>query len=189
MASANRETPVSRIPYPDIASLPEKMQRMIAGTPLNVVRMGAHASPPLFEAQGALGYAIAQPEVLEPNLREVTILVVAFLSGSEYELHQHRPLALAAGLSEADVAALGQGDYAALDARLGAVAEFAAATVRDLSPSNAVLAEARRHVSDRELVNIVLTVGCYMSLARLIAVTGLELDENRLEALPTALDG
>lgn len=178
---------MSRIPYPDTASLPDKMQRMIAGTPLNVVRMAAHASPPLFEAQGALGYAIAQPEVLEPKLREVTILVVAFLSNCEYELHQHRPLALAAGLDEADIVAIREGAYAGLDARLAAVAELVAATVRDLSPSDSVLAEARRHVTDRELVNIVLTVGCYMSLARLIAVTGLELDDNRLDALPTGL--
>jgi alkylhydroperoxidase family enzyme len=171
-----------------MASMPDKMQRMIAGTPLNVVRMGAHASPPLFEAQGALGYAIARPEVLEPKLREVTILVVAFLSNSEYELHQHRPLAVAAGLSEAEIAAIGEADYGRLEPRLAAVAALAAATVRDLSPSDNVLAEARRHVSDRELINIVLTIGCYMSLARLIAVTGIELDDNRLEALPTDLD-
>jgi alkylhydroperoxidase family enzyme len=170
-----------------MASLPETMRQMIAGTPLNVVRMGAHASPPLFEAQGALGYAIAQPDVLEPKLREVTILVVAFLSHSEYELHQHRPLARAAGLGETDIAAIGEGDYARLEPRLAAVAELTAATVRDLSPPDGVLAEARRHVTDRELVNIVLTIGCYMSIARLIAVTGIELDENRLETLPTGL--
>ena len=180
---------MSRIPYPDIASLPEKMQRMIAGTPLNVVRMGAHASPPLFEAQGALGYAIAQPEVLEPRLREVVILVVASVSGSEYELHQHRPLALAAGLSEAEIAAIEAGDYAGLDERLAAVAQFTAATVREPDPPDAVVAAVRRYVSNRELVNIVLAIGCYMSLARLIAVTGLELDEHRLETLPTALEG
>jgi alkylhydroperoxidase family enzyme len=164
------------------------MRKMIAGTPLNVVRMGAHASPPLFEAQGALGYAIAQPEVLDPKLREVVILVVAFLSGSEYELHQHRPLALAAGLDEAEIAAIGRGDYPQLDERLAAVAEFTAITVREVSPSDATLAAVRRHVSDRELVNIVLTIGCYMSLARLIAVTGIELDENRLATLPTGLN-
>jgi alkylhydroperoxidase family enzyme len=164
------------------------MQRMIAGTPLNVVRMGAHASPPLFEAQGALGYAIAQPEVLEPTLREVVILVVAFLSGSEYELHQHRPLALAAGLSDADIAAIEAGNYDLLDKRLAAVATFTAATVREPSPPDAILEAVRRHVSDRELVNIVLAIGCYMSLARLIAVTGIELDENRLAALPVGLE-
>ena len=43
------------------------------------------------------------------------------------------------------------------------------------------------HVSDQVLVNIVLTIGCYMALARLIMVTGLELDANRLEALPQGL--
>jgi hypothetical protein len=42
-------------------------------------------------------------------------------------------------------------------------------------------------VTDRVLVNVVLTIGCYMSLARLIAVTGIEPDENRLAALPTGL--
>src|SRR5690606_2086127 len=120
----------------DMARLPEKVRRMIEGTPLNVVRMGAHASQPLFEAQGALGYAIAQPEVLDPKLREVTILVVAFLSGSEYELHQHRPLARAAGLGEAEIAAIGEGDYARLDERLAAAARFVAETVRDISPSD-----------------------------------------------------
>jgi alkylhydroperoxidase family enzyme len=178
---------MSRIPYPDLVALPETMQRMIAGTPLGVVRMGAHASPALFEAQGALGYAIARPDVLEPAVREVVILVVAFLSGSEYELHQHRPLARAAGLPDSAIEAIGEGDYARLGPRLEAIATFAAATVRDLSPSDEVLARVRRFVSDRVLVNVVLTVGCYMTIARLIAVTGLELDENRLESLPTGL--
>ena len=178
---------MSRIPYPDVAALPETMRRMIAGTPLNVVRMAAHASPPLFQAQGALGYAIAQPEVLEPRVREIVILVVAFLSDSEYELQQHRPLALSAGLTEADVAAIGDGEYGRLEPRLAAIAEFAAATVRDLRPSDEVFAKVRPHVTDRELVNIVLTVGCYMSLARLIAVTGIEPDEHTLDSLPTGL--
>jgi alkylhydroperoxidase family enzyme len=178
---------LSRIPYPDIAALPEKMQRMIAGTPLNIVRMGAHASPALFEAQGALGYAIAQPDVLEPRVREVAILVVAFLSGSEYELNQHRPLARAAGLTDDEIEAVGRGDYARLEPRLAAIATFAAATVRDLAPSDEVLAAVRREVTDRVLVNVVLSIGCYMSLARLIAVTGIEPDENRLAALPTGL--
>ncbi len=60
---------MQRIPYPDVTRLPELMQKMLAGTPLNVVRIGAHASPLLFEAQGRLGWAIANPEVLDPRLR------------------------------------------------------------------------------------------------------------------------
>ena len=86
-----------RIPYPDVSTLPDVMQKMLAGTPLNVVRMGAHASPSLFEAQGRLGYAVADPEVLDPRIRETVILRVAYLSKSVYELHHHIPLAATAG--------------------------------------------------------------------------------------------
>ena len=37
------------------------------------------------------------------------------------------------------------------------------------------------------LVNIVLTVGHYMSIARLIAVTGPEIDDAPIAALPTGV--
>lgn len=177
-----------RIPYPDISRLPETMQQMLAGTPLNVVRIGAHASPALFEAQGRLGYAIADPEVLDPKIREATILRVAYLSGSTYEIHHHVPLAKAAGLSDAEIAALEAADYAALDPRMAAVAAFTDEVVTKLSPSDETLAALRAQVSDRVLVNIVLTIGCYMSIARLIAVTGIELDAESLGHLPSGLD-
>src|SRR5512139_319134 len=106
---------MQRIPYPDESTLPEMVRKMLAGTPLNVVRIGAHASPLLFEAQGRLGWAIANPEVLDPRLREAVILRVAHLSNSDYELHHHIPLGRSAGLTEAELAALASRDYAALD--------------------------------------------------------------------------
>jgi alkylhydroperoxidase family enzyme len=177
-----------RIPYPDVASLPEVMRKMLAGTPLNVVRIGAHASPPLFEAQGRLGWAVANPEVLDPRLRETVILRVAHLSNSDYELHHHLPLGRAAGLTEAELTAIAERDYAALDPLFAAAARFTDEVVVQLSPSDETLAGLRRHVSDQVLVNIVLTIGCYMSIARLIAVTGIERDLDALGHLPTSLD-
>jgi alkylhydroperoxidase family enzyme len=113
--------------------------------------------------------------------------VVAWLSGCEHELHQHLTLAREAGLSEEDLNAIETGDYDRHGPRLAAIARFTAATVRDLSPSNEVLTAVRGHVSDQVLVNIVLTTECYTGPARLIMVTGLELDTNRLEALPQGL--
>ena len=174
-----------RIPYPDVSQLPEIMQKMLAGTPLNVVRMGAHASPMLFEAQGRLGYAVASPEVLDPRVRETTILRVAHLSHSAYELHHHLPLARAAGLGDAELEAIAAADYDRLDALLAAVARFTDEVVLNLSPSDATLAALRAQASDQVLVNIVLTIGTYMSIARLIAVTGIAPDEEALRNLPT----
>ncbi len=176
-----------RIPYPDVDALPETMRKMLAGTPLNVVRMGAHASPPLFEAQGRLGFAVADPTVLAPRLRETAILRVAHLSGSRYELHHHLPLAAAAGLTRSEMEAIETQRYAQLDPLLAAICGFVDEVVVKLAPSDAVLAALRAQVSDQILVNLVLTIGCYMSIARLIAVTGIEPDEAALKHLSSGL--
>jgi alkylhydroperoxidase family enzyme len=179
---------VQRIPFPDVESLPETMRKMLEGTPLNVVRIGALASPAMFEAQGKLGYAVADPAVLDPKQREAAILRVAHLSNSVYELHHHIPLARAAGLSEAEIAAIGTQDYAALDPLLASVCRFADEVVVEGNASDATLAELRGMVADQVVINLVLAIGCYMSIARLIAVTGIAPDEAALEKLASSID-
>lgn len=177
-----------RIPYPDVTQLPEVTQKTLASVPLNVVRICAHASQDLFEAQGQLGRAVANPEALEPRLRETVILRVAHLSNSDYELHHHVPLGRAAGLTVTELTAIARRDYGALDPLLAAAARFTDEVVLQLSPSDETLANLRQVASDRIVVNIVLTIGCYMSIARLIAVTGIEPDANALGHLPSSLE-
>ena len=177
-----------RIPYPDVSRLPESMQKTIASLPLNVVRMSAHASPALFEAQGQLGRAIANPEVLDPRLRETVILRVAHLSNSDYELHHHVPLGRAVGLTEAEIEAIARRNYALLSPLLAAAARFTDEVVLHISCSDETLGNLRKVASDQIVVNIVLTIGCYMSIARLIAVTGIEPDADALKHLPTSLE-
>lgn len=177
-----------RIPYPDVSKLPEATQKTLAMVPLNVVRICAHASQVLFDAQGALGRAVADPEALEPRLRETVILRVAYLSKSDYELHHHIPLGRAAGLTDADLAAIASRNYGELDPLLAAAARFTDEVVAQLSPSDETLASLRKLASDRIVVNIVLTIGCYMSIARLIAVTGIEPDASALAHLPSSLE-
>ena len=176
---------MQRVPYPDFAKLPEVVQKTLANVPLNVVRICAHASLPLFEAQGQLGQAVANPAVLEPRLRETVILRVAHLSNSAYELHHHIPLGRVAGLTEAELSAIENRNYASLDPLLAAAGRFTDEVVMLLSPSDATLTNLRKLASDQIVVNIVLTIGCYMSIARLIAVTGIEPDATALDHLPT----
>ena len=146
-----------RIPYPNVSALPDTMRKMLAGTPLNVVRMGAHASPVLFEAQGKLGWAVADAAVLAPRLRETAILRVAYLSDSRYELHHHIPLAAAAGLTQIEMASIESKRYADLDPLLAAVCRFVDEVVVMLTPTDTTLAALRALVSDQVLVNLVLT--------------------------------
>jgi len=179
---------MQRIPYPDMDSQPELVRQRLAAVPLNIVRICAHASVPLFDAQGRMGAAIADPDVLDPRLREAVILRVAYLSNSPYELHHHVSLGKAAGLTQAELDALAIGDHAALDPLLGAAARFTEEVVGVLSPSDDTLRALRALVPDRIVINIVLTIGCYMSIARLIAVTGIELDADALGHLPDKLE-
>jgi 4-carboxymuconolactone decarboxylase len=178
-----------RIPYPEVSQLPESVQKTLASLPLNVIRMSAHASVLMFEAQGQLGRAIANPEVLDPRLRETVILRVAHLSNSAYELHHHIALGRAVGLTEVELGALAVENFAALNPLLAAAARFTDEVVKQMSPSDETLANLRKLVSDQVVVNIVLTIGCYMSIARLIAVTGIEPDAQALGHLPSRAEG
>lgn len=175
-----------RIPYPDLSRMPEIVQKRVAELPLNIVRITAHASVPLFEAQGALGRAVQSPEALDPRVRETVILRVAHMSMSEYELHHHVPLGKAVGLTDADLTGIANQNYAALDPVLAAAARFTDEVVHQLAPSDATLAALRKLVSDQAVLNIVLTIGCYMTIARVIAVTGIEPDAQAVQRLPSS---
>jgi alkylhydroperoxidase family enzyme len=177
-----------RIPYPDVSKLEPEVQKMLAGIPINVVRMAAHASPALFKASGELGYGISTPANLDPKLRETAILRVGYLCNSKYELHQHLSIARAVGLTKAEIDAIGSTDYERLDPVLAAVARFTDDVVRNVSPSDANLAALRALVPDRTLINLVMCIGHYGTVARIIAVTGIEPDEEALQHLPTSAD-
>ncbi len=174
-----------RIPYPDVTKLEPTSQKMLAGTPLNIVRMAAHASPGAFQAAGQLGYALSTPENLDPHLREVAILRVGYLCNSKYELHQHLSIAKAVGLTDEQIEAIGCMQYESLAPRLAAVARFTDDIVRNVTPSDENLAALRAHVTDRVLINLVMCIGHYGTVARIIGVTGIEPDEPALQLLPT----
>jgi 4-carboxymuconolactone decarboxylase len=174
-----------RIPYPEASKLSPIAQQRIAELPLNIVKITAHASVPLFEAQGQLGRAVQSPEGLEPRLREAVILRVAELSNSAYELFHHIPLGRAAGLTEVELGALTVANYSALNPLLAAAARFTDEVVTRLSPSDETLANLRKLVSDQVILNIVLTIGCYMTISRVVAVTGIEPEAAPVGKLPT----
>lgn len=174
---------MTRIPYPDVTKLPETVQAVLAGTPLKIVRMAAHASPAIFEAQSKLAYAIFDPANLDPRLCETAILRVAHLSDSAYVLKQHLSLARKAGLSSEEIEAIGAQHYNNLEPVLAATARFTDEIVRNISPSDEALAALRSHVSDQALVNISLAVGHYMSIIRLIALAGISPDEQALTSI------
>jgi 4-carboxymuconolactone decarboxylase len=117
---------------------------------------------------------------LDPLLRELAILRVARLTPhAEYEWVQHVPLAKAVGASEDQVAALERDDPEAEcfsdDQRL--VLRFTTEVVTDAQASDHTLEQLSGILSPREIVELLMVIGQYMMVARVMATTRMEIDE------------
>jgi alkylhydroperoxidase family enzyme len=171
---------MARLPYVDPETAPPAVREVFDRLPihLNVFRMMAHAETS-FRPLLQLGTSILAQQQLSAILRELVILRVGRLSGAQYEWTQHVPIAKAVGANDAQVAALERDaiDDPAFDAVERAVLTFTTEVVRDVKASDATLAAVRAHFSDREVVELLLTIGYYMMVARLLETTGVDLDE------------
>jgi len=166
---------MARIPPRDPESAPEPIAKVIAGTPLALLGIVGHADT-AFEPWLRYSNALLRELELDPLLRELAILQVAHLSGSEYEWTQHAPIAEAFGASGELVAAIeaGEREPAAATAEQRSVLSFAAEVIEDGAAGEQAVAAMRAQLGDRGLVELLLVIGNYVGLARLIATVGLE---------------
>jgi alkylhydroperoxidase family enzyme len=170
---------MARLPYVDPETAPEAVRSLLAALPasLNVFRMMAHAET-CFEPLVRLGAAILGAQRLSAKLRELAILRVAALSPAPYEWTQHVSIAAMVGATGAQIEALERGDCAAacFDDLERAVLRFTTEAVRDVRVSDAPFAEVSGRLSPQEVVELLLAVGYYMLIARLLESTGVEPD-------------
>lgn len=170
---------MARLPYVDPADAPDDVRQALEHIPpLNVFRMVAHAQT-AFRPWLRFGGALLGAAELDARLRELAILRVARLTpGADYEWVQHVPILLAVGGSAEQVAALAADDLDAGcfgdDERL--VLRFTSEVVRDASPGEATWAAASGRFSAREIVELLLTIGQYMMLGRVMATTRIDID-------------
>jgi alkylhydroperoxidase family enzyme len=111
-------------------------------------------------------------------IRELVTLLGANTNRAEYEWVQHVAPSKAAGVSDEQRAALRRGD---VDAPCFSPLEQAAlrlATAVQAGPEvpDAIFDNARRYLSDRQLVELVGLVGYYWMLGRIATVFQVELD-------------
>jgi alkylhydroperoxidase family enzyme len=155
--------------------------------PLNIFRMMANADS-AFRPWLRWGAALLGKLELDPLLRELAILRVARLTPhAEYEWVQHVPIAEAVGASSEQVAALERDEP---DANCFSQAErlvlrFTTEVVREARASEEALAGLKQTMSPREIVELLMVIGQYMMVARVMATTDMELDE---PAGPAALE-
>jgi alkylhydroperoxidase family enzyme len=171
---------MARIPYADLEKAHPKVREVYDGltVKLNLFRMMAHAERN-FGPLTRLGGTILARQELSDRLRELAILYVAQLSSARYEWVQHVPIAERAGVSSEQIAALESGDIraACFDDEERNVLEFTLQVVRDVRPTDQALEALAGCLSHREIVELTIAVSYYMMMARLMEVTGVDLEE------------
>lgn len=170
---------MARLPYPDINKASAQVRELYDTAPvkLNIMKMLTYLDEsfaPLLQFAGKLLTA----QKLSPLLRELAILRVARLSDAEYEWVQHVPFAEDAGASAAQIKALDRGQnrgdcFNELEAL---VLAFTDEVVDDVRPSDDTLERLRAKLSDQEVVELTLAIGFYMTMARIMEVTGVEVE-------------
>jgi alkylhydroperoxidase family enzyme len=142
-------------------------------------RMLLHA-PPFAAGWSALLKAVRGELTLPARLRELAICTIAVLNGAEYEFAQHAPEFLAAGGTEAELAAL-RGIDAGIPASFGetdsAVLGVTLEMTRQVAVTDETFAAARRLLgNDRLMVELVGTIATYNMVSRFLAALEIEPD-------------
>lgn len=144
---------------------------------MNVFRTLAHANGCIIPVM-KLGGAILTQQKLSARSRELLIVLAMSLENGEYELMQHIDIALGVGATRAEIDAImaGELENAVFSDADRALLAFGRQVVESLRVDAAVFAAARAHLSDQELVEAIIAIGFYMTLARVTEALEVELD-------------
>ena len=170
---------MARIPYVEPAQAPPAVREILERLPvqLNIFKLMAHAETDFVNLL-RLGSTILGQQALPAKLRELAILRVAALSGARYEWVQHAPIARGVGVRDAQIEALerGQDDAPCFDEIERGVLRFTREVVRDVKPSDAAFAAVHGGLGSRQTVELIVAIGFYMLIARLMETAEIDLD-------------
>jgi alkylhydroperoxidase family enzyme len=167
---------VARLPYidPENASEPVK-DAFERGVPeLNIFKLVAHAET-VFRPWLRFGAAVLTEMELDPVLREMAILRVAAITpGADYEWVQHEHIARAVGATDEQIEGARTG--AGLEGDDSLVIRFTDQIVRDAAPDDATFREMTDRFSSRGIIELIIAIGQYMMLARVMATAQIDIE-------------
>ena len=153
------------VPWAEKAGFKAKLPdgRLIG--PFNTVLL----SPEMAETFLKLQAVEESHTTLSQRVRQVVILTVGAVFRCDYERYAHSAVAREAGLSDADIAALVQGDAAAgLTYEEDVARRFTAALVGQHRVDDALFEQARGIFHDRGLVDLIILAGSYQLISSLL---------------------
>ena len=170
---------MARLPYLDPDEAEPRVAELLGKAPdLRIFRMVANAQG-AFPGWLRFGGAMLDPSEFDPLLREFAIMRVAAMTpGADYEWVQHAQVTLDVGGTQEQIDAIGRGelDAAVLGADGQLVVRFTSQVVRHATPDEATFGAMSARFTPREIVHLLLVIGQYMMLGRIMATSQIDLD-------------
>ena len=144
---------------------------------LNLYKVAAH-SPKVCLNLIRLGNSIIGRMELSPKLREIVILRVATLTGSEYEWAQHVPVALQLGVSQKQLDAISDWKNSPeFNDEERAVLQYTDEVAQKVKVTDQTFDRLKSLFNEQAIVELTITIGYYGMLARLLVPLQVEVDE------------
>ena len=145
---------------------------------LNLYKVVAH-SPGLLLNFIRLGNSVMGRMELPPKLREIVVLRVARLTGSEYEWAQHAPLARQVGVSQKQLDAISHWENSTeFNNEERAVLQYTDEVAQKVKVADQTFNILKNFFSEQSIVELTLTIGYYEMVARLLVPLQVEVDES-----------
>ncbi len=179
---------MARVPYLSKADLKPEDQDLLARE-INLNRALVH-SPNATRAFSRLGGFIRNQSTLDGRLRELAILQVGYLAGSEYEYSHHIKIGHDFGVSDDDVRAISiesAGSSSNLEPTAKAVLRGARQMAAGQPMDAATFGELQAALGNEHLTDLVVTIAFYCGVVRLLATMGIDVEpeyQHYLEEFP-----
>ena len=170
---------MARIPYIDLDNASDEIKKTFEQLPveLNIFKMVANAET-CFRPFMRLGSSILGAQQFDSKIRELVILQVAKLWNGRYEDTQHVPIAKAVGATDAEIDAIHSGDIDAdcFNAAEKAALKMTTEVIENGRASDETFATVAGFFSPREIVEMLLAIGFYTTVAMLCETTDVDID-------------
>src|SRR5215213_5827467 len=143
--------------------------------PIALYRVLAN-NPVMLRSYAQLAKTLRYDAATPRALRELMILRIAQLSGSEYEWQHHRRMAADAGVSEEQVAALGEAATSPLFSGVERAAIRLAEEQHAYAVTDETIASLRELVGDAATVELSLLGALYEGVARMLQAFAIEVE-------------
>jgi 4-carboxymuconolactone decarboxylase len=176
---------MARVPYARIDQALDKIKDFFKkletnSRVLNVQKMVAN-SPGSVREFTRLGNALLMKAKLSSYFRELVIIRVSFLTGSRYEWAQHVPIALAAGVTKAQLEEINNWRESSLfNEQDRVILEFTDQVVQEHQPSEATFNLAAKFLDPGSLVELTLSIGYWSMVGKFLRTFQVEIEESLL---------